>query len=159
MKKNILKKVKRCVFDHPDRVSGALLMIAAGTALFEASRLPFGSIRAPDSGFFPLSLSTLLLIFAIGIFVNSFVRKSEPVDLHSRSWYVVIAAAAFIIYAVSLVKVGFVLATTIIMLLVMRGLGGMNWARALVIAVPSVLLSYFALLQLGVPLPPGLLPF
>jgi len=153
------KLLSRSLLAHPDRISGGVLMIVASIALLEASNLPFGSVRAPDAGFFPQSLSTLLLIFAGGIVLNSFITKSEREEFSSRSWYVVIAAGAFIIYAVSMVKVGFVLATTIIMILIMRGLGGMGWIRTLLIAVPSVLLSYLAFVELGVPLPRGPLPF
>jgi putative tricarboxylic transport membrane protein len=144
---------------HPDRISGGLLMIVACVAIFEASHLPFGSVRAPDAGFFPLSLSILLLIFAIGIVLNSLMIKPQRMEFSSRSWYVVIGALAFIVYAVSMVKVGFVVATTVIMLIFMRGLGGMSWLRALLIAVPSVICSYFVFVQLGVPLPRGGLPF
>jgi len=54
---------------------------------------------------------------------------------------------------------GFVLSTIAIMLLVMRGLGGMKWTQAVLIAVLSVGLSYAGFLQLGVPLPRGPLPF
>jgi putative tricarboxylic transport membrane protein len=147
------------LYKHPDRVSGAVLMVVASVAIFEASQLPFGTIRAPDAGFFPLSLSSMLFFFAFGIFLNSFIRASEPAEFDSRSWYVVIAAAAFIVYALVLGKVGFVLATIAIMLLVMRVLGGMSWWRAIAIAVPSVLLSYVGFVQLGVPLPQGPLPF
>ena len=135
-------------------------MIIACIAIFEASNLPFGSVRAPDAGFFPLSLSILLLIFAAGIVLNSFMSNNpHRTEFSARSWYVVIAALAFVIYAVSLEKAGFVVATVIIMLIFMRGLGGMTWTRALFIAIPSVLLSYFAFVQLGVPLPRGPLPF
>ena len=147
------------LINNPDRLSGGLLMIIACIAIFEASKLPFGSVRAPDAGFFPLSLSILLLIFAVGIVLNSFMSNPQRTEFSARSWYVVIAALAFVIYAVSLEKAGFVLATVIIMLIFMRGLGGMTWARALLIAIPSVLLSYFAFVQLGVPLPRGPLPF
>ena len=66
---------------------------------------------------------------------------------------------AFVVYALVLNKAGFVLATIAIMLLVMRGLGGMSWKQALLIAVPSVVFSYVAFVQLGVPLPRGPLPF
>jgi hypothetical protein len=134
-------------------------MVFAIVAIIEASHLPFGSIRAPDAGFFPMALSSGLLLFSFGIFVNSFIGASEPAEFSLRSWYVVIAAVAFLIYAVVLNKAGFILATTAIMLLVMRGLGGMSWIRAFAIAVPSVLLSYIGFVQLGVPLPPGPLPF
>jgi hypothetical protein len=159
MTQNTLARLKRSLVEHPDRISGGLLIVLSLFAIAEASHLPFGSARAPDAGFFPLSLSTLLLIFAGGIFVKSFFASSEPARFGSESWYVVIAAAAFILYAVVMTKVGFVIATTLIMLLIMRGLGGMSWVRAVTIAVASVVLTYLAFVQLGVPLPRGPLPF
>jgi hypothetical protein len=161
IKKTILPNLKASCspIGHPDRISGGLLIIVACIAIYEASHLPFGSLRKPDAGFFPLSLSTLLLIFAVGIVLNSFMTKPQRMEFNPRSWYVLIGALAFIIYALSMAKVGFVVATTIIMLIFMRGLGGMSWVRALLIAVPSVVCSYFAFVQLGVPLPRGPLPF
>ena len=52
-----------------------------------------------------------------------------------------------------------VIATIALMLLVMRGLGGMSWKQSLLITVPGVMLSYIAFVQLGVPLPRGPLPY
>jgi putative tricarboxylic transport membrane protein len=144
---------------HPDRISGSFLAVIAGIAMFEASRLPFGSIRAPDAGFFPLSLSILMMLFACGIILNSFFNKPDRLQFSSRSWQVAAAACAFVLYALSLSKAGFVLGTTAILLLLMRGFGGISWTRSLIIAIPIVLLTYFAFVQLGVPLPPGPLPF
>lgn len=144
---------------HPDRISGGFLIILACIAIYVARDLPFGSLRKPEAGFFPLSLSVLLLVFGAVITINSFRREAKEFDFSARSWYVVIASAAFILYAISLEKVGYILATSAIMLLVLRGLGGMRWVRALLIAIPSVLVSYVAFVKLGVPLPQGLLPF
>ena len=83
----------------------------------------------------------------------------QPARFSLRSWQVAVAAIAFVFYALVLNKVGFVLATTAVMLLVTRSLGGMSWKQALLIAVPSVVLSYCGFVQLGVPLPRGPLPF
>ena len=49
--------------------------------------------------------------------------------------------------------------TLLILLLLMRGLGGLNWTRSLLIAISSVALSYLVFVQLGVPLPRGIMPF
>jgi len=144
---------------HPDCISGVILMAFSIAALFDAWRLPFGSVRAPDAGFFPLSLSFLLLLFGGGLVVGSFIISAEPARFSLRSWQVAVAAIAFVFYALVLNKVGFVLATTAVMLLVTRSLGGMSWKQALLIAVPSVVLSYCGFVQLGVPLPRGPLPF
>jgi hypothetical protein len=159
LSKRLLAGLNRSLLGNADRVSGAFLVIVAGIALAEAIHLPFGSVRAPDAGFFPQSLSILLLIFGLGIFFNSFISRSEPAQFNSQFVQVAVAAAAFVVYALVVDKAGYVIATILIMLLVMRGLGGMKWRQALLIAVPSVVLSYLAFIELGVPLPSGLLPY
>jgi hypothetical protein len=141
------------LFGHPDRLSGAVLSLLAVVALIEAASLPYGTVRAPDAGFFPKTLAALLLFFGLGIVFNSFLTKAHAVQFTTRSWQVAIAAAAFIAYALVLQKAGFVIATIALMLLVMRGLGGMSWKQSLLITVPGVMLCYFALVQFGVPLP------
>jgi len=147
------------LFGHPDRLSGAVLSLLAVVALIEAAPLPYGTVRAPDAGFFPKTLAALLLFFGLGIVLNSFLTKAHAVQFTTRSWQVAIAAAAFIAYALVLQKAGFVIATIALMLLVMRGLGGMGWKQSLLITVPGVVLSYIAFVQLGVPLPRGPLPY
>jgi putative tricarboxylic transport membrane protein len=142
-----------------DRMSGAVIMLAAMFCIFESWHLPFGSVSAPDAGFFPRCLSVLLLVFGAGITLNAFMSATEPVDFHAQTWYVVIAAAAFIVYAFSIQHVGYLICTLVILVLLMRGLCGMSWMRSLVIAVPGVVLSYLAFSKLGVPLPTGILPF
>ena len=155
----ILRRLNEVLARHPDRVSGIFLAGVAVAALFGASHLPFGSIAAPDAGFFPLSLSTLLLIFACVILVNSFFRSSTATQFSARTGAVLLAAGAFILYALVIPKAGFVISTMAILLLLMRGFGGMGWTRSIMIAVPMVLLSYLAFIRLGVPLPAGPLPF
>lgn len=144
---------------NADRFSGIVLVLVAAFAVYEASRLPFGSIRAPDAGFFPISLSVLLLVVAVVIVLRSFITVSERPQFTSQSWYVVFAAIALVVYSLVLPTLGFLVSTIIIMLLMMRGFGGMSWTRAVLIAVPAVLISYLAFLELGVPLPRGFLPF
>ena len=63
----LLARLGRAVIARPDRLSGVVLMAVAIGALVEASDLPFGSLRQPDSGFFPKSLASLLLLFGLGI--------------------------------------------------------------------------------------------
>ena len=74
------------LFGHPDRLSGAVLSLLAVVALIEAASLPYGTVRAPDAGFFPKTLAVLLLFFGLGIFFNSFLTKAHPVQFTTRSW-------------------------------------------------------------------------
>ena len=155
----LVVRIGRPLLSHPDRISGSVLFVVAILAWIEAIHLPFGSIRAPDAGFFPQALSALLFLVSIAILVHSFSRDLAAAEFSWKSWLVPLAAAGFVCYALILPSVGFVLSTIGIMLLVMRGLGRMPWKRALLIAVPTVLVSYFAFIKLCVPLPQGPLPF
>jgi hypothetical protein len=142
-----------------DHVSGVVIMLVAIFCIFESWHLPFGSVSAPDAGFFPRCLSVLLLVFGAGITLNALVSATVAVDFHAQAWHVAIAAAAFVVYAFSIQRVGYLICTLMILVLLMRGLAGMTWMRSLVIAVPGVGLSYLAFSKLGVPLPTGVLPF
>jgi len=157
--KDIVVKITDGLLSRPDRLSGSVLVLTASFAIFEASRLPFGTLRTPDAGFFPLCLSVLLLVLGVGIVVRSYAIEPQPVEFPARAWYVLVAAAAFVLYALVVQIIGFLISTVVVMLLLMRGLGGMSWTRALVIAVSGVVLSYLGFLELGVPLPRGISPF
>ena len=149
----------KTMLSQPDRLSGAVLMVLAGIALADAWQLPFGSLLAPDAGFFPQLLSVLLLIVGGIIVATSFASGSDPMRFSPQSWHVAVAVVAFITYGLVLTRLGFVLATIGIMLLMIRGLGRMKWSQALLIVIPSVLASYVGFTQLGVPLPRGLFLF
>ena len=157
--KGILRNAMRRLSSHPDRLSGSVLIVAAAFAIFEASRLPFGTPRAPGAGFFPVCLSVLLLVAGLAIVLRSFTTAPEPLRFTPQTWYVLVAAFTFVLYAFTVQTVGFVISTIAALLLLMRGLGGMSWTRAVIISVPAVTLSYLGFLKLGVPLPRGFLPF
>ena len=144
---------------HSDHMSGTILMLVAAFCLYESWHLPFGTVSAPDAGFFPRCLSVILLVFGAAITIQASARASQPVRFGERIWYVVIAALAFLVYAVTVQHVGYLIATLVVLLLLMRAFGGMSWTRSLIIAVPSIILSYLAFSKLGVPLPSGVLPF
>jgi putative tricarboxylic transport membrane protein len=144
---------------HADEAGGIVLMLLAAFCLYQSWHLPFGTVSAPDAGFFPRCLSVILLLFGAAITVQAFARAPQPVRFGDRLWHVAIAAVTFIVYAVTVQHVGYVIATFVVLLLLMRVLGGMSWTRSLLIAVPCVALSYLAFTRLGVPLPSGVLPF
>src|SRR5262245_62285038 len=67
------------ILGHPDRLSGAVLSLLAVIALVEAAPLPYGTVCAPDAGFFAKTLAALLLFFGLGILFNLFLCKGSIV--------------------------------------------------------------------------------
>ncbi|WJR76853.1 tripartite tricarboxylate transporter TctB family protein [Bradyrhizobium sp. NP1] len=153
------RKIVRFIFGNSDRTSGLAICLISAAALLASMDLPYGSVRAPDSGFFPKTLSVLLLIFGAGIYARSFSGGVEKLKLEAGMMRVVVAAAALCAYAFVLNFIGFVIATILVLMLMMRGFSDMTWRASGLIAAMSVAISYVGFIQLGVPLPKGPLPF
>jgi hypothetical protein len=136
-------------------VAGGVLAAAGAFAGYQAAQLPFGSIAQPDSGFFPLCVAVLVVVFALGIVAESQdAGESAPTR---PSWGVAAVAVALVGYVFLLKPAGFVICTLALLLFMLRALGALQWRRALGIALPAVLACYVIFTRLGVPLPPGIL--
>lgn len=143
-----------------DRVSGvALFVLAAGVGL-AALELPFGSLPAPDSGFFPLTLAAALLGLAGVIVAQTFSADAPAAPLPSRQGVprVLLAVAALVAYALVLDRLGYLAATLAVMILLLRGLERRGWLTTLLVSIPAVLASWGLFRWLGVPLPQGIVP-
>lgn len=134
----------------------------AGLILFEASRLAFGSIRVPQTGFFPLVLATLLLFLSIALLVQTRRQaggenREEPIK--SEAWIrISITLAAMLGFALVLEKLGFLLSTFTVMLLLLRVIEPQRWPRVIAVALVTALVSYFLFARLlNIPLPAGVL--
>jgi hypothetical protein len=144
---------------NPDRCSGVVLALLGAFLIYIASPLPIGTLKAPDSGFFPVILAGLLILFGLGLLALSFVNESFSLELTSRSWGVAICAACLIAYALLIDRVGFLICTSAILILLMRFYGGLKWRSCLLVTLPLVLVAYIGFKELGVPLPHGVLSF
>ena len=140
---------------HADRACGAILFAAALFLLIVAWELPFGHLNAPDSGFLPIVLSILLMLMSAAIFIGASWSAAPSTGFSSRSWAVPTAAVALLLYAVLLDRIGFLICTFAILMLFLKAYGRLTWSRALLIATPLVLVTYFSFKELGVPLPNG----
>jgi len=144
---------------HPDRCSGVVLALLGVFLIYMASPLPIGTLKAPDSGFFPIILATLLILFGLGLLALSFVNEGFLLELTSRSWGVAICAACLIAYGLLIDRVGFLICTSAILIVLMRFYGGLKWRSCLMVTLPLVLVAYIGFKELGVPLPHGVLSF
>ncbi|MBI2297225.1 MAG: tripartite tricarboxylate transporter TctB family protein [Betaproteobacteria bacterium] len=146
---------------NTDRVSGGVLLLFAAAVGWEAWKLPFGTINAPDSGFFPLSLAVALALLSALIVLATWLSGSRATT--PPSWQggnrVALLVVALVAYVAVLNPLGYLLATALVMLLYLRGLERVRWRVSLTVAVVSVVASDLLFRRLGVPLPAGILPF
>jgi hypothetical protein len=140
-----------------DRACGIVTTAIAAFLYLNTAELPFGTISAPDAGFFPKCLSAILVVLGLGMILRASFETRERAEFTTRSWAVPLAAVALIIYAALLNKVGFVLCTITILFFLMTTYGRLRWVVALAVSVSTVIVCYVGFTELGVPLPQGVL--
>jgi hypothetical protein len=142
------------------RVPAAALMALGLAALYKASSLPFGTVREPDSGFYPILICIALVAFAGISFASPEQARPSEGDSHPRGslrvWGIVVA---MVLYVWALGAVGFLLCTAALVVLLLRGMGALPWLHSVVAAVVAAAACYALFTRLGVPLPAGILSF
>ena len=150
-------KISKPIISHPDRISGAVIALLGLFLLYVASPLPVGKLNAPDAGFFPVILSIMLTGLGIILFANSFRSERSSLEMTPRTPSVAACAAVLLLYALLVNRIGFLICTLSVLLVLMRAYGGLSWRTSLLIGLPAVLAAYLGFNELGVPLPRGIL--
>jgi putative tricarboxylic transport membrane protein len=143
----------------------AVSLVLVGWAVFlliQSRHLSFGSMRVPQTGFFPTVLAILLLILAAVLFGQGLVGAQSgrgPDKILPEGWSRIgLTLAAMIAFALVLESLGFLLSTFFLMILLLRAIESQRWSKVVVVAVLTAIASYaiFGWI-LGIPLPGGLL--
>ena len=146
---------------NADRASGSVLFLFALAVIWQASKFPFGTVNAPDSGFLPLSFAVTLALLSALIVLRTWLPQTDATEIPSwdGSSRVLAAVVTLVAYAAVVDWLGYLIGTLFIMLLLLRGIERMALGVSLLIACISVVISYVMFRQLGVALPQGVLPF
>jgi putative tricarboxylic transport membrane protein len=139
----------------------AFAFLAIGVvALVTMIQLPFGTIHEPDSAFFPVLLSLLLIVLSLVVLARSILSKLTGPRLWGDQWQKLVpSVAALVAYAFLLKSVGYVICTFCILILVGK-LEKCSWKATLLISVACTFLSYSVFRwYLKSPLPQGIVPF
>jgi hypothetical protein len=147
------------------RANVAIALILTGLAgfiLFEAGKLSFGSMRVPRTAFFPVILATLLLILSL-ILLAQALRGAPtgrgPKRIEAEGWFRIGATVVTLLgFALALERLGFLLSTLVLMVLLLRAIESLAWHKVFAVALATSLVAYaiFGWL-LGIPLPAGVL--
>lgn len=137
----------------------ALAVVVLGLAgLYVASSLAFGTVSAPGSGFFPTLVCILIVIFGGIALADGRPAGPEESDKggQARVWVVVVGLA---VYIWALKPVGFPIATAVLLVMLLRGIGNVRGAVSAPAAIVGAAACYWGFTRLGVPLPAGVLGF
>jgi putative tricarboxylic transport membrane protein len=140
----------------------AVLLALAGYIFLAAGTLPFGTMRVPQTAFFPRTLAVLLGIMALILLARTLagreaLRGGEKIE--TQGWIrIAVTLMTLAGFALALERLGFLLTTFLLMISLLRAIEAQKWRKVVVVALATALISYaiFSLL-LGVPLPAGLL--
>ena len=131
---------------------------------FQSNRLSVWK-HGPDTGFFPFVIAIGIMGVSIAIGIRSLIltsriqdsgegvkREKNQINVYKISSYAVLT----LFYGIFIGKLGFLLASGIFLVLILRYVEKQSWALTLMGALPSIIAAYvlFGVL-LGVPLPRG----
>ena len=144
-------------------VFSALALLALGAfALLQALRLPVGTPRAPDMAFFPVLLSSLLIVLSMILLGQSLRSKRVQrgrLNLGEHWKKLIPVIVSLIAYCYLVEPVGYIISTILVIILVAK-IVNCSWMEALTISVVCTVVSYVLVVHyLKSPLPQGIMPF
>jgi putative tricarboxylic transport membrane protein len=140
----------------------AVLLALAGYIFLAAGTLPFGTMRVPQTAFFPRTLAVLLGIMSLILLARALAGREAlggGEKIETQGWIrIAVTLMTLAGFALVLERLGFLLTTFLLMISLLRAIEAQSWRKVVVVALATALISYaiFSLL-LGVPLPAGLL--
>jgi len=140
----------------------AVLLALAGYIFLAAGTLPFGTMRVPQTAFFPRTLAVLLGIMSLILLARALAGREAlggGEKIETQGWIrIAVTLMTLAGFALALERLGFLLTTFLLMISLLRAIEAQKWRKVVVVALATALISYaiFSLL-LGVPLPAGLL--
>jgi putative tricarboxylic transport membrane protein len=148
-----------------DLGAAAVLLAFGLVALGQARGLRFGSIVSPGPGFFPLCLATALTLVSVGLVVRALRAPAGAVaaasGIHVSGRLKALGTlGSLVVYALVLERLGFLLATCVLLLFFFKALQRQRWLTAVGASLATSLATYLVFkVWLGVNLPAGLWSF
>ena len=141
-----------------EALAGIPFLVLGIGACVEGGRLGFGSVHAPEPGFFPWIGGLALVGLALCLVVRGWRQGGAPVPLEGEWARPAMLLAALILYVPLLEPMGYPITTTVLCAVALRILKTRSWwvtvAVSLALAVGTFLLFHRGL---GVELPSGTL--
>lgn len=143
-------------------ISAVILLGLATITLFEGSKLSFGSLRKPGSGFFAMFLATVLAGLSLILLGQSIKERDEEKSSFRAilgNWKKTgITVGALFVCAFLFEWIGYLVSSFLLIVFLMRAIEPRKWWLVITVAFLSSLVSYLVFdVLLGVSLPIGIL--
>jgi len=126
-------------------------------------RLGLGRFHNPGPGLMPFLLGLLLILISFYLFLSSIVKKKDKdKKMEERQGQINfikigLVSASLFVYAFVLNKLGYLIATFLLLTILFRSVGLKRWSSLLIISASTVLVTYFVFTSFGLRFPMGIL--
>ena len=134
-----------------------MALVFGAAALYESSKLPFGTVHSPGQGFFPWWTSVAIVLLALVLLFQALTSRASAAQAGpGRIAKVALLLVVLVAYTFLLDLLGYLLCTFLLVLFMLRAIDPQRWTVALGMAAVTAVGSYvlFAV-WLSVPLPRG----
>ena len=138
-------------------MAAAVALVLGATALYESSKLPFGTVHSPGQGFFPWWTSAAVVLLALVILFQALTLRSS-IGRQDAGRVVKVASLLVVLvaYTFLLDLLGYLVCTFFLVLFMLRAIDPHRWAVAFGMAAMTAIGSYVVFaIWLSVPLPRG----
>jgi len=141
-------------------ISCIVLMAVSLAFIEESIKLPFGNLRGPEPGFWPLILASILLIASVVLLMQTLRSKNEqegPFWARPGSWKRCgMAMGSLFAFGFIFSYLGYLISVSILITFLMKAIEPQKWWLSVAVGVSSALLSYVLFGSLlNTPLPVG----
>jgi putative tricarboxylic transport membrane protein len=141
-----------------DIVASFFCIFLGFAVMVGAISLRFGTLRHPQSGFFPFLIGAILVVLSVILLIFAFLGRSEEAKAFGELWRPSILIMGLFIYSIVLEFLGYVVATFILSIFILWVLETKTWWKLATISLALSVGTYMLFdVLLGVTLPHGIL--
>jgi len=131
-----------------DLVTGLVLFFICVGICILAYGLGLGEIHDPGPGFLPFGISALLGLMALGLSLKSLIKiskaKQENAVFGKSRWGILILVlGALLFYGIFFKFLGFNICTFLLLILLLKIVGGQKWTVTISFSFITALCAYF----------------
>jgi putative tricarboxylic transport membrane protein len=143
-----------------EMVTGVVLLVLSGFAIWEASQMPPSATFGPGSGFLPFWLGVLLAVLAMILFVSAWRRQatekdSEPIFPGKQALFAITSVLVGLAGYILLIEVlGYLVDTFLFIVFLMKAVEREKWQLTLMVAVGTtavLFITFQFLLRITLP--------